>query len=105
MRATYVDHLLTYVNTQTLQPMKVVVNAGNGGAGAVVDALQAHLPFEFIKIHHTPDGNFPNGIPNPLLPENQGVTAKAVFEHGAAVGIAWDGDFDRCFSSMKRQFC
>ncbi|HRH76574.1 MAG TPA: phosphomannomutase [Cellvibrionaceae bacterium] len=97
VRATYVEHLLTYVNTQTLKPMKVVVNAGNGGAGAVVDALQAHLPFEFIKIHHTPDGNFPNGIPNPLLPENQGVTAQAVLEHGAAVGIAWDGDFDRCF--------
>ncbi|MFO1368707.1 MAG: phosphomannomutase [Marinagarivorans sp.] len=97
VRATYVDHLLTYVNTQNLKPMKVVVNAGNGGAGAVVDALQAHLPFEFIKIHHTPDGNFPNGIPNPLLPENQGVTAQAVLEHGAAVGIAWDGDFDRCF--------
>lgn len=97
IRAAYVEHLLTYVDTKTLKPMKVVVNAGNGGAGAVVDALHAHLPFEFIKIHHNPDGNFPNGIPNPLLPENQGVTAKAVLEHGAAVGIAWDGDFDRCF--------
>ncbi len=97
MRSAYVEHLLTYVDTKALKPMKVVVNAGNGGAGAVVDALQPHLPFEFIKIHHNPDGNFPNGIPNPLLPENQGVTAQAVLEHGAAVGIAWDGDFDRCF--------
>lgn len=97
MRAAYVEHLLTYVDTKTLKPMKVVVNAGNGGAGAVVDALQPHLPFEFIKIHHNPDGNFPNGIPNPLLPENQGVTAEAVLQQGAAVGIAWDGDFDRCF--------
>jgi phosphomannomutase len=97
MRSAYVDHLLGYVNTAALKPMKVVVNAGNGGAGAVVDALEPHLPFEFIKIHHTPDGNFPNGIPNPLLLENQSVTAEAVVQHGAAVGIAWDGDFDRCF--------
>ncbi|HNG60842.1 MAG TPA: phosphomannomutase [Cellvibrionaceae bacterium] len=97
MRGAYVEHLLTYVDTKALKPIKVVVNAGNGGAGAVVDALQPHLPFEFIKIHHDPDGNFPHGIPNPLLPENQGVTAEAVLQHGAAVGIAWDGDFDRCF--------
>lgn len=97
IRPAYVDHLLGYVETSALKPLKVVVNAGNGGAGAIVDALEAHLPFEFIKIHHQPDGNFPNGIPNPLLLENQGVTAEAVIEHGAAVGIAWDGDFDRCF--------
>jgi phosphomannomutase len=97
MRAAYVQHLLTYVNVPQLKPMRVVVNAGNGGAGAVVDALEPFLPFEFIKIHHTPDGNFPNGIPNPLLPENQGVTAEAVRQHGADLGIAWDGDFDRCF--------
>jgi phosphomannomutase len=97
IRPSYVDHLLGYVNTSALKPLKVVVNAGNGGAGAVVDALESHLPFEFIKIHHQPDGNFPNGIPNPLLLENQGVTSAAVLEHGAAVGIAWDGDFDRCF--------
>ncbi|MEY4589174.1 MAG: hypothetical protein RL497_1250 [Pseudomonadota bacterium] len=97
VRPTYVNHLLGYVDTAALKPIKVVVNAGNGGAGAVVDALEPHLPFEFIKIHHAPDGHFPNGIPNPLLPENQGVTAEAVVQHGAALGIAWDGDFDRCF--------
>ncbi|HEY7771595.1 MAG TPA: phosphomannomutase [Marinagarivorans sp.] len=97
MRPAYIDHLLTYVDTGKLKPLKVVVNAGNGGAGLVVDAIEKHLPFQFIKIHHTPDGSFPNGIPNPLLPENQGVTADAVREHGADLGIAWDGDFDRCF--------
>ena len=97
MRLAYIDHLLTYVDVSKLKPLKVVVNAGNGGAGMVLDAIEKHLPFEFIKIHHTPDGSFPNGIPNPLLLENQGVTADAVREHGADLGIAWDGDFDRCF--------
>lgn len=97
IRPSYVDHLLSYVDVAKLKPLKVVVNAGNGGAGAIVDALEPLLPFEFIKIHHQPDGNFPNGIPNPLLLENQGVTAAAVLEHKADLGIAWDGDFDRCF--------
>jgi phosphomannomutase len=97
IRPSYVDHLLGYVEVAKLRPLKVVVNAGNGGAGAIVDALEPLLPFEFIKIHHQSDGNFPNGIPNPLLLENQGVTTAAVLEHKADVGIAWDGDFDRCF--------
>lgn len=97
LRSAYVDHLLTYLDPAALKPLKVVVNAGNGGAGAIVDRLEPHLPFEFIKIHHEPDGTFPNGIPNPLLPENQGVTERAVIQHGADIGIAWDGDFDRCF--------
>ncbi|BCD96745.1 phosphomannomutase [Marinagarivorans cellulosilyticus] len=102
MRPAYIEHLLTYVDTSKLKPLKVVVNAGNGGAGMVLDAIEKHLPFEFIKIHHTPDGSFPNGIPNPLLLENQGVTADAVREHGADLGIAWDGDFDRCFFFDER---
>ncbi|CQR70475.1 Phosphomannomutase/phosphoglucomutase [Sporomusa ovata DSM 2662] len=93
----YIEHLLTYVDKAALKPLKVVVNAGNGGAGAVIDALEPYLPFEFIKVNHQPDGNFPNGVPNPLLIENREVTAKAVRENGADVGIAWDGDFDRCF--------
>jgi phosphomannomutase len=75
----------------------VVVNAGNGCAGPVVDALEAHLPCEFIKVHHSPTARFPNGIPNPLLPENRDATAEAVRRHGADLGLAWDGDFDRCF--------
>lgn len=95
--AAYVDHLLGYVDVATLKPMKIVVNAGNGGAGLVIDDLEPLLPFSFIKVHHQPDGNFPNGVPNPILKENQAVTADAVVEHQAAMGIAWDGDYDRCF--------
>ena len=93
----YIRHMLNYVDVDQLKPLKLVVNAGNGTAGIAIDGLEDHLPFEFIKIHNEPDGHFPNGIPNPLLPENRSVTADAVREHGAVMGIAWDGDFDRCF--------
>lgn len=79
------------------RPLKIVVNPGNGGAGIVLDALEPHLPFELIRLHAEPDGTFPNGIPNPLLPENRAATSAAVLEHGADLGLAWDGDFDRCF--------
>ena len=93
----YLNHLLSYVDLPKLKKLKVVVNAGNGGAGLVVDQLEPHLPFEFIKINHQPDSSFPNGVPNPMLIENRKVTAEAVRKHGADVGLAWDGDFDRCF--------
>ena len=98
----YLDHLCGYVDLPAIKPIKLVMNAGNGAAGPVVDAIEARfkslqLPIEIIKIHNNPDGSFPNGIPNPLLPENRGSTIDAVLEHGAAMGIAWDGDFDRCF--------
>jgi phosphomannomutase len=96
-RAAYVEHLLGYIDVTAQKPLKIVVNAGNGGAGAVIDALEPHLPFEFIKLYHQPDGTFPHGVPNPLLPENREPTSAAVREHGAHLGIAWDGDFDRCF--------
>ncbi|HUP92109.1 MAG TPA: phosphomannomutase [Solimonas sp.] len=96
-RAEYVRHLLGYVDLSALKPLRIVVNAGNGVAGPVIDALEPHLPFQFIKVHHQPDGDFPNGIPNPLLPENRGATADAVRNHAADFGVAWDGDFDRCF--------
>lgn len=95
--AAYTTHLLSYVDLQVLKPLKVVVNAGNGCAGPVLDRLEPHLPFRFIKVHHEPDPAFPNGIPNPLLPENRQATAEAVRRHQADVGLAWDGDFDRCF--------
>jgi phosphomannomutase/phosphomannomutase/phosphoglucomutase len=93
----YVAHLLSYVDVKKLQPLKIVVNAGNGGAGLIVDRLEPHLPFEFIKVHHEPDGHFPNGIPNPMLEENRASTISAIRAHKADLGIAWDGDFDRCF--------
>jgi phosphomannomutase len=96
-KSAYVQHLLGYVDRAALKPLKIVANAGNGCAGPVIDQLEPHLPFKFIKVHHQPDSRFPNGIPNPLLPENRASTAEAVIEHKADFGLAWDGDFDRCF--------
>ena len=96
-RPAYIEHLLGYVDRARLKPLTIVVNAGNGGAGAVIDQLEGRLPFRFIKVLHEPDGHFPNGVPNPLLPENRALTGQAVREHKADLGIAWDGDFDRCF--------
>ena len=93
----YIDHLLSYVDVAGLAPLKIVVNAGNGGAGHVIDALESRLPFTFIKVHHEPDGNFPHGVPNPLNEETRPATIEAIRAHGADLGIAWDGDFDRCF--------
>lgn len=98
----FVQHLMGYVDLSTLKPMKLVVNAGNGAAGHVVDAIETYfkahnVPVEFIKVHNEPDGTFPNGIPNPILPENRDSTRNAVLENKADLGIAWDGDFDRCF--------
>jgi len=97
IRGRYIEHLLGYVDPAKLRKLKVVVNPGNGGAGLVIDALEPHLPFEFVKVNHRPDGTFPNGIPNPMLEENRAATADAVRRSGADVGIAWDGDYDRCF--------
>lgn len=98
----YVDHLISFVDIPGLKPMTLVTNAGNGAAGPSLDRIEKALlaagaPLEFIKLHNEPDGSFPNGIPNPLLHEQQPVTSKAVRENSADMGIAWDGDFDRCF--------
>ncbi len=98
----YVQHLLGYITPQHFKPLKLVVNAGNGAAGHVVDALEAEfqrlqIPITLVKVHHEPDGTFPHGIPNPLLPECRADTCHAVLAHQADMGIAWDGDFDRCF--------
>ena len=97
LRSEYIKHLQSYIDVNHLKPLKIVVNAGNGGAGLVVDALESLLPFEFVKVNHEPDGRFPNGIPNPLLPERRQSTIDAVVSNNADLGIAWDGDFDRCF--------
>ncbi len=96
-RADYIEHLLSYINRDQLKPFKIVVNAGNGCAGPVLDLLEERLPYDMVKLLNEPDGTFPEGIPNPLLPENRALTSRAVVENHAAVGLAWDGDFDRCF--------
>ncbi|PTX55546.1 phosphomannomutase [Litoreibacter ponti] len=98
-RADYAARVASFADVSMWRPMKVVVNAGNGVAGPAFDAIEAALgaPVEFIRQHHTPDSDFPNGIPNPLLPENRAQTAERVLAEGADMGIAWDGDFDRCF--------
>ncbi len=105
----YISQLLSYIEPFSLPPFKVLVNPGNGCAGPVIDMLERrlripHLPvpplgrgIQFVKIFSEPDGSFPHGIPNPLLPENRDATARAVIESGADIGVAWDGDFDRCF--------
>jgi len=97
IRAKYLEHLLSYVKGAQLKKLKVVVNPGNGGAGLIIDALEPKLPFEFVKVNHEPDGTFPNGVPNPMLEENRAATADVVRRTGADVGLAWDGDYDRCF--------
>jgi phosphomannomutase/phosphomannomutase/phosphoglucomutase len=97
VRQKYIDHLLSYLDRSRLKKLRIVVNAGNGGAGMVIDQLEAQLPFEFIKINHAPDGTFPNGVPNPMLEQNRASTIAAIRRHKADLGVAWDGDFDRCF--------
>jgi phosphomannomutase/phosphomannomutase/phosphoglucomutase len=93
----YLERVRALVDGDRIKPLKLVVNAGNGCAGPAFDALVADLPLEVVRLHHEPDGHFPNGVPNPLLPENRDETARAVVDAGADLGIAWDGDFDRCF--------
>ncbi len=95
--AGYIDRLLSLIEVTKLKRLKVVVNAGNGCAGPFFDRLAENLPLDVVRLHHEPDGRFPNGVPNPLLTENRAETAAAVVDSGADFGIAWDGDFDRCF--------
>ena len=97
VKPAYIEHLLSYLDTRSLKPLKIVVNAGNGGAGPIVDLLEPHLPFEFIKVFHEPDGSFPNGVPNPMIEENRAVTIDRLRRERADLAIAWDGDYDRCF--------
>lgn len=96
-KEAYIQHLLNYVNVDNLRPLKILADPGNGMAGPIILALQQYLPFEWVMINEVPDGHFPNGVPNPLLPENRSLTEAAILEHGCDLGLAWDGDFDRCF--------
>jgi phosphomannomutase len=97
IKPEYIEHLLSYVDLKTLAPLTIVVNAGNGGAGPIVDMLEPHLPFKFSKLFHEPDGSFPNGVPNPMIEQNRVVTSKRLLAERADLGLAWDGDYDRCF--------
>ena len=101
-KTAYIDHLMSFIDTSNLQPLTIVINSGNGSAGPVVDLLEqrliaANAPITMIKVHHEPDGSFPNGIPNPMIYENRRSTQQAVLANKADLGIAFDGDFDRCF--------
>jgi phosphomannomutase / phosphoglucomutase len=96
-KSSYISHILGYVKNDNLRPLKIVVNPGNGPAGQIIKLLETKLPFEFVSIHDIPDGNFPNGVPNPMIVENRAVTSAAVIDSKADFGVAWDGDFDRCF--------
>jgi len=97
VKDAYIDHLLTYVDTSRISPLKVVANCGNGCAGPILEMLKSRLPLDFVMVFPEPDGRFPNGIPNPILPENRGVTIEKVLSDKADIGIGWDGDADRCF--------
>jgi phosphomannomutase len=97
IKPDYIEHLLSYVDPHALAPLKIVVNAGNGGAGPIVDLLEPHLPFKFVKVFHEPDGTFPNGVPNPMIEANRTVTIDRIRAERADLGVAWDGDYDRCF--------
>tara|TARA_Y100000815_G_scaffold131302_1_gene118532 strand:- start:16657 stop:18009 length:1353 start_codon:yes stop_codon:yes gene_type:complete len=96
-KSAYIQHLLQYINTVDLKPLKILADPGNGAAGPVIEALQPYLPFEWVMINSEPDGNFPNGVPNPLLPENRELTREALLANQCDLALAWDGDFDRCF--------
>jgi len=93
----YISKLLALIDVASIKPLHVLVNAGNGCAGPFFDALAQHLPLKVTRLHHQPDGTFPHDVPNPMLAEQQAVTAQAVLDAKADFGIAWDGDFDRCF--------
>jgi len=95
--SAYIEKLLSFVDAETLKPMRLVVNPGNGGAGPIFKELAKHLPIEYVMLNPEPDGNFPNGVPNPMLEENRLETARRVVAERADFGISWDGDFDRCF--------
>ncbi|MBQ9497016.1 MAG: phosphomannomutase, partial [Selenomonadaceae bacterium] len=98
----YIKCILSYVDVKNLKPFKIVINTGNGAAGPVINELEKFLPFDIVKVHNNTNGYFPNGVPNPLLQNARAETSAAVVQSGAACGIAFDGDFDRCFLFDER---
>lgn len=93
----FISSLQKFYKPENIKPFKVVVNAGNGCVGPALDAIEKYLPIQMIKVNHEPDSDFPNGVPNPLLPENRHSTIEAMKKNNADLGVAWDGDYDRCF--------
>lgn len=101
-REKYVNKVLSFIDVSKLKPMRIVVNFGNGAAGPTFDYIKQKLDrsgsaVSFVQILAEPDSSFPYGIPNPLLPENQSITCNSVKTEKADMGVAFDGDFDRCF--------
>mgnify|MGYP003503174848 FL=1 len=93
----FINNLSKFYDPEKIKPFKVVVNAGNGCAGLSLDAIESKLPVKMIKVFNEPNSDFPNGVPNPLLIENRKPTIDAVLKNNADLGVAWDGDYDRCF--------
>lgn len=102
LNEAYIDKVMSFIDPAALQPLHLVANAGNGCAGPFVDMIAERVPLRFTTVDHEPDGNFPHGVPNPLLPENRDRTTEVVLTAGADLGVAWDGDFDRCFFFDER---
>ena len=97
LNQSYVKKVLSFIDHDSLSKLKVVMNPGNGGAGVYAEYISKNMPIEIIKLNFDPDSSFPNGIPNPMIEENRASTSQAVIDNKADLGIAWDGDFDRCF--------
>ncbi len=95
--ADFIANLNKFFDVKKIKPLKVVVNAGNGCVGPMLEKIESSLPIKMIKLFFEPDSAFPNGVPNPMLEECRVPTIKAVKENGADLGVAWDGDYDRCF--------
>jgi phosphomannomutase len=95
--ADFIDHLLTVVPPETLAPLKVLCDAGNGCAGLGINALESKLPLQISGMGLEPDGTFPNGVPNPILEESRQRTVERMKSARFDFGAAWDGDYDRCF--------
>lgn len=101
-REAYINKIVSFVDLKNIKPLKIVLNSGNGTAGPVIDDLFKKIEVkgvktDFVRVHHQPDSSFPHGIPNPLLEQNHSLTADIVVKENADFGVAFDGDFDRCF--------